>query len=165
MAIGNFATSAATGGDDTAPMRWLSRTSQTRPATGDDGHDRILTSPEQRKADTIGLARHLSQQIPSNEANGDQMAVFNPVKGSDLDPFSPDFDIHKWVKALSRFGHSSGIDEARKASVAFSNLSVFGYGSDAGKFSKASVFPDVLQIIRRPSPTSSSLQLKPHLTF
>ncbi|WWC67761.1 uncharacterized protein I206_101673 [Kwoniella pini CBS 10737] len=56
----------------------------------------------------------------------------NPFKyeeGSDLDPFSSEFDSKKWTRGFMRAMQGSG--PHRRSGIAFRDLAVHGYGSDA----------------------------------
>lgn len=107
------------------------------------------TSPEERARQVAQLARTFSHQSqnkapPSPLANRrgslyrtitgqshtvDHAKVFEYESGSDLDPYSTSFDAKKWTKSIA---HMSRADTpARSAGIAYRNLSVHGYGSDA----------------------------------
>ncbi|GJC84732.1 ZEB2-regulated ABC transporter 1 [Colletotrichum liriopes] len=78
--------------------------------------------------DIESLARQLTG-IPARLDQNDNNAI-NPVKGSQLDPFSPQFDSVKWMQALVHmfeFGREPA--PKRLAGVAFRNLTVYGHNS------------------------------------
>ncbi|ODN86312.1 ATP-binding cassette, subfamily G (WHITE), member 2, PDR [Cryptococcus wingfieldii CBS 7118] len=64
-------------------------------------------------------------------------SVFDYEKGSDLDPFSDKFDAKKWTRMV--FQASQGSQPTRQAGLSFKNMSVHGYGSDAGKYYQTTV--------------------------
>lgn len=55
-------------------------------------------------------------------------AVLKPVPGSLFDPYSDAFDYRAWAKAVYSL---QSVSARRESGVAFGNLSVHGYGSDA----------------------------------
>ncbi|KLT39406.1 putative xenobiotic-transporting ATPase [Cutaneotrichosporon oleaginosum] len=55
---------------------------------------------------------------------------WNYEEGSDLDPYSPNFNVRKWTRSVVT--ETRGEDHIpRYAGIAFKNLSVHGFGSDA----------------------------------
>ena len=109
----------------------------------DDDEDapEVLTPHEERRENVVHLARQLTRQSTrqsislarpiSHTAQDaewvDDGGIFDYEEGSDLDPYSPTFDVRKWTSLLMK--HWSGIP--RRAGVAFRNLGVHGFGSDA----------------------------------
>ena len=56
--------------------------------------------------------------------------LFEYEQGSDLDPFSSTFDARRWTKSLAKLGNEEA--PTRIAGISYRNMSVHGYGSDAG---------------------------------
>lgn len=79
-----------------------------------------------RSAEIGQLARQLTRQSTRTADN-----LFDYTEGSDLDPFSENFNAKKYVKSLGALSKSAGYE--RLSGVSYKNLSVHGYGSDAGK--------------------------------
>lgn len=125
------------------------------------GHEEIeefIPSKEQRHAEVVQLARQISRQsqrsIPRPSLSRDQHAdiqeggsggtttradsedsdadIFNYEPGSDLDPYAEHFNIHKWTRAM--VNHMAASNDSRVSGIAYRNLSVHGFGSDAGEF-------------------------------
>jgi ATP-binding cassette subfamily G (WHITE) protein 2 (PDR) len=59
--------------------------------------------------------------------------LFDYEEGSDLDPFSNNFDAPKWTRQLASMREEGA--PGRKAGLAYKNMSVHGFGSDAGESS------------------------------
>ena len=57
--------------------------------------------------------------------------LFAYDKGSSLDPFSSSFDARQWTRSLVKLNTEAG--PSRSSGISFQNMSVHGYGSDAGK--------------------------------
>lgn len=121
--------------------------------------EEFVPTREQRHAEVVQLARQISRQstrssIPrasmaqSRDHHGDvaeggsggtttqagsdseEQDIFNYEPGSDLDPYSDIFNIHKWTRnmiSIMNAGHS------RVSGIAYRNMSVHGFGSDAGE--------------------------------
>ena len=93
-------------------------------------NDEPIQSPEETlkaREEAVGdLARKLTRQSTRPEEN-----LFNYEPGSDLDPFSDHFNARKYVKGMASLTENAG--PTRLSGVSFSNLSVHGYGSDAGE--------------------------------
>lgn len=70
------------------------------------------------------LARYLSTQ--STAAGGN---LFEYEKGSHLDPFSDSFDVKLWTR---KFASLEDWGQPRASGVSFEDMSVFGFGTDAG---------------------------------
>jgi len=77
-----------------------------------------------RTQNVTDLARNMSRR---SETQGN---LFDYAEGSDLDPFSDNFNAQKWTRQLAAM-RSEGAP-GRQAGVAFKNMSVHGFGSDAG---------------------------------
>jgi ATP-binding cassette subfamily G (WHITE) protein 2 (PDR) len=75
------------------------------------------------------LARQLTSQ--SARAPHDANALFNYQEGSDLDPFSSNFNAKKYVKGMSQLSSGAGVQ--RLSGVSYSDMSVHGFGSDSGE--------------------------------
>jgi hypothetical protein len=70
----------------------------------------------------------LARQI-SSSADGQ---IFNYEKGSILDPFHENFDSKLWISKFANLEDwASGSD--RRSGISFKDMTVFGYGTDAGK--------------------------------
>ena len=106
----------------------------------------------QRRESRVGeLARQLTRQSTHVQGN-----LFDYVEGSDTDPFSPNFDARKYTKALGQLSQGAGVE--RKSGISYRNMSVHGFGSDAGQSTIATsdrVRADI-QITKKPSETSLS---------
>jgi hypothetical protein len=76
--------------------------------------------------DIGGLARYLSAQDNTNDND-----FFNYEKGSPFDPFGDAFDAKLWVR---KFASLEDLGQDRMSGVSFKNMTVFGYGTDAGEF-------------------------------
>jgi ATP-binding cassette subfamily G (WHITE) protein 2 (PDR) len=57
--------------------------------------------------------------------------LFDYSEGSDLDPFSDSFDARKWTKSMVALQDAE--TPRRQAGLAYKNMAVHGFGSDAGK--------------------------------
>lgn len=126
------------------------------------GHEDVeefIPSKEQREAEVVQLARQISRQstrssiprtsmnLPRNgkdvheEGSGgtttqagseaSDVDIFNYEPGSDLDPYSDHFDMHKWTRTM--VGYLADRNDSRVSGIAYRNLSVHGFGSDAGE--------------------------------
>lgn len=81
----------------------------------------------QQRSNAIGeLARQMSRQYSRQPTN-----LFDYEEGSDLDPFSGNFDARKYTKTLAQM--SSGAGYEKLSGVSYKNMSVHGFGSDAGE--------------------------------
>lgn len=67
---------------------------------------------------------------------------FEAPSGSDLDPSSPSFNARRWTKAF--YNATSDSSPRRTTGLSFSNLSVFGYGSETDY--QATVINTVLKL-------------------
>ncbi|WVQ84194.1 hypothetical protein IAT38_006345 [Cryptococcus sp. DSM 104549] len=101
--------------------RYTSRSHYAEPHPSDNHPPQ---TDSERTREINNLARQLTRQ-----STQDTSALFNYEKGSDLDPFSADFNAQKWTKMLVTAAQESG--PGRKAGLSFSNMSVHGFGSDA----------------------------------
>jgi ATP-binding cassette subfamily G (WHITE) protein 2 (PDR) len=79
---------------------------------------------------------------------------WNYEEGSDLDPYSPNFSIRKWTRSIVT--EARGEDHIpRYAGIAFKNMSIHGFGSDAGELmADVAVGADKARITRLASPWS-----------
>jgi hypothetical protein len=106
---------------------------QTYPPT--DGSDNDQSSTPMSMTETL---HSRSQQITSLARNmsrrSEQGNLFEYEEGSDLDPFSDNFDAPKWTRQLAAMREEGA--PGRKAGLAYKNMSVHGFGSDAGESSQ-----------------------------
>ena len=58
--------------------------------------------------------------------------MFNYEKGSILDPFGEKFDARVWMSRFASLDDWSDV-QGRKSGVSFKDMTVFGYGTDAGE--------------------------------
>jgi ATP-binding cassette subfamily G (WHITE) protein 2 (PDR) len=102
------------------------------------------TTAEQRNEQVTQLARQLTRQsvtaqslhramTSESSANVVDSGLFEYEKGSDLDPYSPTFDARKWTKSLAQLNRKTL--PVRTAGMSYRNMSVHGFGSDAGECS------------------------------
>jgi len=80
----------------------------------------------QREQGITELARQLTRQSTRYPDN-----IFDYQEGSDLDPFSENFNARKYTKGLGKMSQGAGVE--RLAGIAYKNMSVHGFGSDAGE--------------------------------
>ena len=74
--------------------------------------------------EVIQLARQISSSADGH--------IFNYEKGSILDPFHENFDSRLWISKFANLEDwASGTD--RRSGISFKDMTVFGYGTDAGK--------------------------------
>ena len=136
------------------------KTAQTNGATRGNGQlprldEESLVTPIPTAAEREATISALARQLTQGTLTGQVVDVFAPTRSDDLDPSSTEFDPRKWVQGLSRMIHAGGTMGDRRLGLSFRDLSVYGYGSEAGE----SIFfvhlstTDTKQIIRRPSPT------------
>ena len=85
------------------------------------------TSQEERREEVTHLARTLTRQSSRHDPNHN---LFDYQKDSYLDPYSPNFDARKYTKTLAKIGRETA--PGRTSGISYKNLSVHGYGSDAG---------------------------------
>jgi hypothetical protein len=87
--------------------------------------DEETTVPSPSPSDEINsLARYLSAQ----QNTGD---LFNYEKESVLDPYGPKFDARLWISKFANLDDWASVP-GRKSGISFKDLTVFGYGTDAG---------------------------------
>ena len=98
----------------------------TRQLTGQSDQD------HQHSRHPDGVKRQSSRQ-PSGPTDN----LFDYEPESDLDPFSSSFNARKYVRGLAKLSKTSG--QPRTAGIAYRDLSVHGFGSDAGEWSECSV--------------------------
>ena len=91
-------------------------------STSDDETFALSPAPSE---EITQLARHLSTQPDTGD-------MFNYEKGSILDPFAEKFDARVWMSRFASLDDWSGV-QGRKSGISFKNLTVFGYGTDAGE--------------------------------
>jgi hypothetical protein len=122
------------------------KTAQTNGATRGNGELRHIDEEEaltpiptivEREATISALARQLTQGTQT----GHTVDVFAPTRSNDLDPSSPEFDPKKWVRGLSRMIQAEGTMADRRLGLSFRDLSVYGYGSEAGESISSYTFP------------------------
>lgn len=97
------------------------------------GSDNDQSSTPMSMTDTLhsrtqhitSLARNMSRR---SEQQGN---LFEYEEGSDLDPFSDKFDAPKWTRQLAAMRDDGA--PGRQAGLAYKNMSVHGFGSDAGE--------------------------------
>lgn len=115
-------------------------TSQNYPPTGDALYPSSSANGDQsstpmsmtdtlhsRTQNVTNLARQISRMSERTTAN-----LFDYQEGSDLDPFSENFNARKWTKGV--VGLRDEDSPQRQAGLAYKNMAVHGYGSDAGEF-------------------------------
>jgi len=97
-----------------------------------EGSDNDQSSTPMSMTDTL---HSRSQQITSLARNMSRRSehgnLFEYEEGSDLDPFSNKFDAPKWTRQLAAMREEGA--PGRKAGLAYKNMSVHGFGSDAGE--------------------------------
>ena len=79
-----------------------------------------------RTQNVTSLARQMSRMSERTKNN-----VFDCQEGSDMDPFSDTFNARKWTKAMVAISDNG--TPPRQAGLAYKNMSVHGFGSDAGE--------------------------------
>ena len=79
-----------------------------------------------RNQNVTSLARQMSRMSERTMNN-----VFQYEEGSDMDPFSPSFDARKWTRGMVAMSNSEA--PPRLAGLSYKNMSVHGFGSDAGE--------------------------------
>lgn len=117
-----------------------SATGQTYPPTGDalypssDANGDQSSTPmsmsdtlHSRTQHVTALARQISRMSERTATN-----LFDYQEGSDLDPFSDSFDARKWTKGMVALRDAD--TPRRQAGLAYKNMAVHGYGSDAGEY-------------------------------
>jgi ATP-binding cassette, subfamily G (WHITE), member 2, PDR len=97
-------------------------------AVDGDEPERPPMSPEQREAEVHHLARQMTTLSTRTAEN-----LFDYEQGGPLDPFSDKFEAKRWVKALAQLSKSEGSAPGRMSGISYRNMSVHGYGSDAGE--------------------------------
>ena len=96
---------------------------------------------------TANHGYHEPSQLAALEEDDDHRGLFDYLPGSEYDPHSEKFNAAKWVKKISGLASAQG--PSRRSGISYKNMSVHGYGSDAGEF---------------PKPTSSSLDVIANLS-
>lgn len=104
--------------------------------------EEYFTPQAERREQVVGLARQITRQSITREptrntlnrtttnTNVERKDLFDYEPGSDLDPYSDNFNVQKWTRRLVQ---ASGDRPARTAGIAYRHLSVHGFGSDAGE--------------------------------
>jgi hypothetical protein len=87
-----------------------------------DDQEGPIPAPSQ---EIIQLARQISSSVDGH--------IFNYEKGSILDPFHENFDSRLWISKFANL-EDWALGSNRRSGVSFKDMSVFGYGTDAGKF-------------------------------
>ncbi|TXT15780.1 hypothetical protein VHUM_00283 [Vanrija humicola] len=102
--------------------------------------EEYFTPQAERREEVVNLARNITRQSITREqtrntlnrtttnTNVERKDLFDYEPGSDLDPYSDNFDVQKWTRRLVQ---ASGDRPHRTAGIAYRNLNVYGYGSDA----------------------------------
>lgn len=144
--VGNFVSPGERSSvDHGSPLQRIMSTHNTtktiNPNAGsypDDDVEEVFTPIEERHEQITQLARQITRQSTRNEglhrvqSNGTALEagdLFDYEEGSDLDPFSENFDVRRWTKLALRNRETA----PRTAGISYNNLNVFGYGSEAGE--------------------------------
>lgn len=98
---------------------------------------------QQREEQVLQLARTMSRsstrdnihklhpaRTNTSVAADGSYNIFEYDEGSDLDPFSNNFNSRKWTKGLVAAHNES--TPGRTSGISYRNMSVHGFGSDAG---------------------------------
>ena len=128
-AIGNFVAGAY---DRTARTSGASLHQPYSIRHADDSeHEHELGSSSEQRSEAM---RQLARQITQSSMHlGDRDRIFSKDRGPELDPLSSQFDARRWVRSLAELSQRDNPHLAGgRAGVAFKNLSVHGYGSNAG---------------------------------
>ncbi|OCF39347.1 ATP-binding cassette transporter [Kwoniella heveanensis CBS 569] len=105
---------------------------------GDEETIHVPTTNAERHEEVAHLARQLTQvsmrgrrdtQTQGQGAHPNAEDLFNYEPDSELDPFSKNFDARRWVREMSVL--STDTLPRRTAGIAYKNMSVHGFGSDA----------------------------------
>jgi len=98
------------------------------------GSDNDQSSTPMSMTDTLtSRTQHVTSLARNLSRRSDQQGnLFDYEEGSDLDPFSNNFNAQKWTRQLSTMRDEGS--PGRQAGLAYKNMSVHGFGSDAGKF-------------------------------
>lgn len=89
------------------------------------------TSNQPRPSSPLNLVRQLTGRSNATVVADSPEKLFKYEQGSDLDPFSPDFNARKYVKGIAGLSEEAGVQ--RSAGVSYKNMAVHGFGSDAGE--------------------------------
>ena len=122
------------------------KTAQTNGATRGNGElprldEETFVTPIPTAAEREATISALARQLTQGTLTGQVVDVFAPTRSDDLDPSSPEFDPRKWVQGLSRMIHAEGTMGDRRLGLSFRDLSVYGYGSEAGESILLYTFP------------------------
>lgn len=101
----------------------LTRSTSRAPYPPNEDDDVVATPIETRMEETRQLARQLTR-ISTRGAED----IFNYEADGPLDPNGPNFDARRWTRSMSQLSNMG-----RVSGVAFKDLRVHGYGSDAGE--------------------------------
>lgn len=133
--MGNFAFSNYDGQSETngaGLQRRISIQQRQRDDIVNAAADIELAPPVERTSEERDEdARQLARQLTRASTRGPRANIFECEPGSDLDPNSDKFNARKWVKGLAEAGRESG--PGRTSGIAYKNMSVHGFGSDAGE--------------------------------
>jgi ATP-binding cassette subfamily G (WHITE) protein 2 (PDR) len=90
--------------------------------------ERAPPTTAEREAEVHELARVMSGRSAHTTDK-----LFEYEHGGPLDPFSEKFDAKRWVMALTHLSHDEGTNPARTSGISYRDMSVHGFGSDAGE--------------------------------
>jgi ATP-binding cassette subfamily G (WHITE) protein 2 (PDR) len=90
--------------------------------------ERAPPTTAEREAEVHELARVMSGRSAHTTDK-----LFEYEHGGPLDPFSEKFDAKRWVMALTHLSQDEGTNPARTSGISYRNMSVHGFGSDAGE--------------------------------
>lgn len=102
-------------------------------APGSEASSATAGDPEQRPfpdEQVHDLARTFTRQSQrsTGKAAGPQ-TPFDRAEGTELDPASPNFSARAWTEAALRMQSEDPNNPARRAGIAFRDISAYGYGS------------------------------------
>lgn len=130
--VGNFTHSYDRQEETAGPgIHRVTSRSQSHMHVEDDEPMRPPMSSEEREAEVHHLARVMTGL---STKTADQHKLFDYDQGGPLDPFSEKFDAKRWVNTLTHLSRNEGSNPARTSGVSYRNMSVHGFGSDAGTF-------------------------------
>ncbi|RSL52107.1 hypothetical protein CEP53_008201 [Fusarium sp. AF-6] len=85
------------------------------------------TSVDGTEETILDIARQVTRASTHRPEDGENNAI-NPRKGSNLDPFSPKFDVSAWTRAfIDIFDADPDAAPHRTVGVAFRDLNIYGY--------------------------------------
>lgn len=91
----------------------------------------ISRRSNQPPSSPLNLVRQLTGRSNATVYTDTPEKLFKYEEGSDLDPFSSNFNARKYVKGMAGLSEEAGVQ--RSAGVSYNNMSVHGFGSDAGE--------------------------------